>query len=481
MGTNLTIFQKGLILLAVPLLFQLVFFGVLLKMEWDQDEVERLAVHTKEVIAQTETSYRWLLDGVSYVRRIVITGEEPAAVSPLHDALEKTPDEFRRLGSLVADNPPQQAKVVDAAADAERLRDWLRKVSDRLAAHHPEEAVALARDSAGQNLLDSVRKKLDDFLQEEGRLDRGRMDALDDSHRRGNWLIGVGVVLSVLVALVVGFFFGRDVVGRLARLSDNVRRWGDKKEMTTPLSGRDEVARLDRVFRDMARTLREREQENEMFIYSVSHDLRSPLVNLQGFSEELSYSCNHLRAALADGESGRARALEVVQKEVPDSLHYIKTAVSRLSSIIDALLRLSRVGRVEYRIQPVNVEETARRVVEALGATIESRKAEVTVGPLPPAQADPTAVEQIFANLIGNAVHYLDPSRPGRVEVGALPPGAGGAAGIADLFCQGQRTGHPRSVSVAGLPRLPAPARRRGPGRGNRIGPCLSHDRAPRW
>ena len=135
-----------------------------------------------------------------------------------------------------------------------------------------------------------------------------------------------------------------------------------------------------------------------------------------------------------------------MEKEVPDSLHYIKTAVSRLSGIIDALLRLSRVGRVEYRIQPVNVEETVRRVVEALGATIESRKAEVTVGPLPPAQADPTAVEQIFANLIGNAVHYLDPSRPGRVEVGALPPDAPEAPpGLQTYFVKDNGLGIPES------------------------------------
>ena len=164
------------------------------------------------------------------------------------------------------------------------------------------EALELVRSPSGQDLLDSVRKKLDDFLKEEGRLDRGRMDALQDSQRRGGWLIGVGFALSILLGLGVGFFFGRDIIGRLGQLADNVPPLGEKKELTTPLSGRDEVARLDRVFRDMARTLREREQENEMFIYSVSHDLRSPLVNLQGFSEELSYSCDHLRAALADGD-----------------------------------------------------------------------------------------------------------------------------------------------------------------------------------
>ncbi len=87
MGTNLTIFQKGLILLAVPVCFQLVFFGALFKVEWDSEEAERWAVHTKEVIAQTETAYR-LLEGAAYVRRLVITGEDPGQAPLLHDALE---------------------------------------------------------------------------------------------------------------------------------------------------------------------------------------------------------------------------------------------------------------------------------------------------------------------------------------------------------------------------------------------------------
>jgi signal transduction histidine kinase len=423
MGTNLSILQKGLILLAIPLLFQLTFFGVLLKMEWDQEEVQHLAVHTKEVIAQTETSYRYLVEGVSYVRRLVLTGEDPALAPPLHDALEKAPEEFRQLEALVADNPAQQAKAADAADDAEHLLGWLRQAGDLVAAGRRDEAAALVKDPSGQARLDSVRQKLDDFLGGEEALDRQRVQSLADSQRGRTWLIGIGIAVSLVVALGVGLVFGRDVSGRLARLADNVRRLGERKELTQPLSGGDEIARLDRVFRDMAQALREREQENEMFIYSVSHDLRSPLVNLQGFGEELALSCQDLRAALGEGGAGAERARQAVEKDIPDSLHYIKTAVSRLASIIDALLRLSRVGRVEYRLQPVNVQETVRRVTAALSGTIEAREAEVTAGSLPPALGDPTAVEQVFANLIGNAVLYLDPSRPGRVEVGALEPG----------------------------------------------------------
>ena len=58
----------------------------------------------------------------------------------------------------------------------------------------------------------------------------------------------------------------------------------------------------------MARSLAEKDRENEMFIYSVSHDLRSPLVNLQGFSQELGYASKDLRGLLDDGVGPRARS-----------------------------------------------------------------------------------------------------------------------------------------------------------------------------
>ena len=464
MGINLTIFQKGLLLVALPVFFQLLFFGALFKVEWDGENAERWAVHTKEVIAQTETAYRYLLEATSYVRRLIITGQDPTLAPPFHDALRKAPEEFQKLGDLVRDNPSQQARVAEAAAKADRLGAYLREENDLIAAGRPDQAAAYVKSGKAQADLDSVRSDLDEILNEEAHLDGLRMVELNASWQRQNWLIGAGVVLSVLLALIVALQFSRDIAGRLARLAENVRRWGEKKELTRPLSGRDEIARLDAVFRDMARALREREQENEMFIYSVSHDLRSPLVNLQGFSEELSLSCQDLRSALEGAEVGDSLrespanrgamgllssaagpARRVLEKDIPDSVHFIKTAVSRLSAIIDALLRLSRVGRVEYRIQPVDVEAAARRVVESLGGAVKGRKAEVVVGAMPPALGDPTAVEQIFANLIGNAVAYLDPARPGRVQVGALESGDGAVpAGLRTYYVKDNGLGIPK-------------------------------------
>lgn len=169
------------------------------------------------------------------------------------------------------------------------------------------------------------------------------------------------------------------------------------------------------------RQLARRSEENETFVYSVSHDLRSPLVNLEGFSRELRTVCDDVRAIVTQNElpdEVRRRGLALLDGDMAESIRYIQTAVARLSSIIDALLRLSRAGRVVYSQQRVDVEAVVRRIVESMRVTSAERGAEISVASLPPAWGDPAAIEQIFANLIGNALNYLDRARPGRIEVG---------------------------------------------------------------
>ena len=141
---------------------------------------------------------------------------------------------------------------------------------------------------------------------------------------------------------------------------------------------RDRVAQLSVVNRD----LEQQTIENEAFVYSVSHDLRSPLVNLQGFSKELGLACEEMRELFAENslpEAVRKRGLDLIDGEVEESIQFIRTAVMRLSDIIDALLRLSRAGRVEYRPERADLCETVRRIVESMSGTIADRGATVTV------------------------------------------------------------------------------------------------------
>jgi signal transduction histidine kinase len=76
---------------------------------------------------------------------------------------------------------------------------------------------------------------------------------------------------------------------------------------------------------------------------------------------------------------------------------------------------------VELDPQKIDLNQTVNRVVEAMSAVVFDHGVKIEIKDLPTTWGDPTAIEQIFANLIGNAVNYLDPKRPGQIEIGSLP------------------------------------------------------------
>ena len=423
MNANMTILKKGLILIAVPMFIQVGFLALMMKSRSELDYAQAMAIHTKEVIGKVESIYRRVTEAQGALRGLILMGDL-TAYEPFEKALNEIPSGLSELNELVSDNPPQQTKVARMSDQIATLTDRQIDTSRLFREGKINQAQDRVKATMAMGLLLGLRSTINDFLEEEEGLDIQRLEVLDRSSKRQNVLLFVGGGFALVVTIFLLWLFSRGITTRVAILAENARRLADAKELANPLSGHDEIAQLDRVFHGMAKALEEKDRENELFVYSVSHDLRSPLVNLLGFSEELSYAGKELLTIFRDEsvpDALRKKGLKLVEREVNDSIHFIQTAVSRLSVIIDALLRLSRAGRVEYRWQSVDVDLVVRRVIESMGATIHGRQAQVTAGPLPMTWGDPTAVEQIFANLICNAVNYLDPNRPGMVEIGATP------------------------------------------------------------
>jgi len=180
------------------------------------------------------------------------------------------------------------------------------------------------------------------------------------------------------------------------------------------------VVELDTTNRELS----QRNVENESFVYSVSHDLRSPLVNLQGFSQELSATSDTLQRLLTDTtipEHVRKEADDLLGGEMQESIGFIRQAVKHLGNIIDGLLRLSRVGRVEYQMAPVHVGAIVADILSAMHTSVVASGARITVGPLPTVLGDRNAIGQVFANLIGNALKSCHPDRPGAIAIEASP------------------------------------------------------------
>ncbi|HUP79353.1 MAG TPA: ATP-binding protein, partial [Pirellula sp.] len=167
--------------------------------------------------------------------------------------------------------------------------------------------------------------------------------------------------------------------------------------------------------------LTQKNQENEMFVYSVSHDLRSPLVNLEGFSKELKEAAREIKVLLMDDQIPlgiREKATDLLENDVNLSLRFIQISVLRLGNIIEALLRLSRIGSVEYQCQLIDLQFEVARLIESMSVVLFDSGASVHVHDLPPCYGDSTAVSQLFANLIMNAVNYRDPTRSCVIEIG---------------------------------------------------------------
>ena len=234
-------------------------------------------------------------------------------------------------------------------------------------------------------------------------------------------LLDTFVAVTEVTALLLGA-----VATEWRQSEDRLRRAHDELELRVHQRTADLAhanTELREVNEQLSRRTKEaaqKSEEVEAFVYVVSHDLRAPLVNLQGFSKELETSCRELEDKIRTAViSAPVRTdIAAIGQDISSSLRYISASTAKFQRLIDALLVLSRSGRQEYRADEIDVGAIVGTTVDTLRQSIETSGATIVVDSLPAATGDVTGVGQIFANLIGNAVKYLHSTRRGRIEVG---------------------------------------------------------------
>jgi light-regulated signal transduction histidine kinase (bacteriophytochrome) len=189
----------------------------------------------------------------------------------------------------------------------------------------------------------------------------------------------VALALSIAVAAALAAAVGAAVAVLVMRRNATPRRIVPHDDPSEPAGG-------------------DSDPDPESFGYIVSHDLRAPIRVVEGFTKIVKEDYGH-----------------VLDKVGRDHLDRVLGAATRMNSMIDALLALSRLSSQPIAHVPVNLSQIAGFVVDDLRREHPDREVEVTIEPDLVAVGDPTLLRMMLENLLGNAWKYSAHAQPARI------------------------------------------------------------------
>jgi two-component system CheB/CheR fusion protein len=182
-----------------------------------------------------------------------------------------------------------------------------------------------------------------------------------------------------------------------------------------------DISQRKRNDEERSRLLAKLEQVNEdleQLLFITSHDMRAPLVPIEGFAGLLQDASGRIIAALP--EEQRRRPELVKDREICDeATEFMVRGVEQMNTMIDGLLKVSRLGRVELELAEVDVNGVMHDVISEHSFAAGQQGAKIEYAGLPSCYGDRSQIVRLFSNLVGNALKYADPQRPCQIRVTA--------------------------------------------------------------
>lgn len=371
-------------------------------------------IHTIEVENQINTLLLEVRRAESSARGFLLTqgpdfqSDHEKAVGAIIPALDK-------LTRQIGDNPAQRESIEKLSAAIETRLGQLSREMNYVKQGQPDMATALVRDAAaGGDTTTTINNLANAMIREEERLFRIRTFNSDRSQTLAASMTGIGSGLVVLLALISVWLVRRSA--------------GARDDAETRL--RDANLNLEATVGERTADLREANDEIQRFAYIVSHDLRSPLVNIMGFTSELEELGKDIFRRIGGLTGVPAGGPPVDVADIPldgpdkqlsadfsEALGFIKSSIARMDRLISAILNLTREGRREFQPEKIDARDFVETIVSSVAHQAAEAQAEIHIESLPNIVSDRLALEQIFSNLIDNAIKYLKDGVPGEIRI----------------------------------------------------------------
>jgi PAS domain S-box-containing protein len=170
----------------------------------------------------------------------------------------------------------------------------------------------------------------------------------------------------------------------------------------------------------LMKELQAKNEELESIVFVASHDLRSPLVNIQGFAGELQKSCRELTVLLGreNLSDGSIRAIRrILDEDIPESLNFISAGTNKMDALAKGLLRLARIGTIQVHIDSIDMNRLMATILKTVQYQMREYDIEIRIQDLPSCMGDWVQLGQVFSNLIDNAIKFRNPIRKSVVDI----------------------------------------------------------------
>lgn len=406
--------HKGLILIAVPLAFEIFFvFGFFNLLQRSTEQLEREA-HVKEVIGCVEKLQVLLLEATSiaglcrvyqeaeYQKRFDEVWQEIGVNYKVLKGLERgkleQKENLHKLGQALI-GFWHLDRLLKESPEIEKYQDVL---SSSLGPHNDFPSLILDW-CRGQVILSPASW----IVAAELKTVMPAYELREQIKRHFLYFLLIGLIGNLMIVIVLALFFVRSIEKRLKNLIGNIILLADRADLRPPLGGTDEIARLDQVLHHAASNLLEIERFKKQLLGIVCHELKAPLSAVQILLSLLSTG--------GFGELGKKAQLAVEKAEQNSE---------RLQRLVSDLLDLEIVGsqKIRTEFEQTAIEKIMKASVDLVIGFAGSSRVKIEIKSIDGTiYCDSARLVRVLVNLLSNAIKYSPPGSQVILEARQLP------------------------------------------------------------